>query len=294
MPQITSPLDVSHAQLFAAGGPLPAALQTHLSNHADYQDHSVLWVRASSQEPIILQCSKNEKLITVVEANVSAHLVELSTESTMHHMILQEHAQLNVASRALSGTVAHTLELHEAAHSTITVALLGETSHHLKAFIRGRNAVSDVNVLLRASDHQRCASRTENVFLEHSGGGQIFLRALGEHHAHLDVAGKITIGLQGGGTDTYLTQEVLLLDPTAKVNAIPGLEIATNDVRASHSASVSRLTPEDLFYLASRGLDEPEARQLFLIGFLGAVAERAGSANLTRMVMEWIMGEDDR
>ena len=66
----------------------------------------------------------------------------------------------------------------------------------------------------------------------------------------------IEIGPEGTGTDACLTQEVLMLDPTAKVDAIPALEIRTNDVKASHSASVSRVTEEDLFYFGSRGLDQ--------------------------------------
>jgi Fe-S cluster assembly protein SufB/Fe-S cluster assembly protein SufD len=65
-----------------------------------------------------------------------------------------------------------------------------------------------------------------------------------------------------------------MLDPTAKVDAIPGLEIKTNDVKASHSATVSRVTSEDLFYFAARGIEETIARQMYIEGFLVEVVDK--------------------
>ena len=94
------------------------------------------------------------------------------------------------------------------------------------------------------------------------------MKAVAEGKAQTKLDGKIEIGLKGGGTNTYLTQNVLMLDTTAKIDTIPSLEIKTNDVKASHSASVSRLTAEDLFTFAARGIDEAEARRMFIIGFL--------------------------
>jgi Fe-S cluster assembly scaffold protein SufB len=63
-----------------------------------------------------------------------------------------------------------------------------------------------------------------------------------------------------------------MLDPTAKVDAIPGLEIQTNDVKASHSASIARLSSEELFYFAARGIGDRDARRMYLTGFLGEFA----------------------
>jgi Fe-S cluster assembly scaffold protein SufB len=60
-----------------------------------------------------------------------------------------------------------------------------------------------------------------------------------------------------------------MLDASAKVDAIPALEIKTNDVKASHSASITKISPETLFYLQSRGIEEAAARSMFVEGFLG-------------------------
>ncbi len=77
-----------------------------------------------------------------------------------------------------------------------------------------------------------------------------------------------------------------MLDKTANVDAIPGLEIRTNDVKASHSATVSRVTEEDLFYFRSRGIDPVTARHMFVEGFLYDLAERIYNPDLRERVRE--------
>ena len=80
-----------------------------------------------------------------------------------------------------------------------------------------------------------------------------------------------------------------MLDDTAKVDAIPGLEIKTNDVKASHSATISKVTPEDLFYFASRGIAEKEARRMYVQGFLGDLTKRIEHTALRESVLEKII-----
>ena len=99
----------------------------------------------------------------------------------------------------------------------------------------------------------------------------------------------IEITEKGRGTNTYLTEDVLMLDSTAHVDAVPALEIRTNDVKASHSATVSRVTAENLFYLQSRGIPETKARQMFVEGFLGALTERIADSGIREKVAEAIL-----
>ena len=47
----------------------------------------------------------------------------------------------------------------------------------------------------------------------------------------------------------------------------PQLEIFNDDVKCSHGATVGQLEEEELFYLLTRGLPEPLARNLLTYGF---------------------------
>lgn len=138
----------------------------------------------------------------------------------------------------------------------------------------GDNATCGIDWMSFAVGKEKYDLVCRNVFDAANGGGEILMKGVAQDTAHVTCRGMIEIGLGGGGTNTYLTQDVLMLDASAKVDAVPGLEIRTNDVKASHSAVVSRVTPEDLFYFGSRGIAKQEARRLFIEGFLGQIAER--------------------
>jgi len=149
----------------------------------------------------------------------------------------------------------------------------GDIDHALRSTVAGEQARSDIVWTCRASGTQRRSLRAENVFQAAQGSGEMTLRGIAEERATLRVLGKVIVGEHGSRTNTFLTQDVLMLDPTAKVDAVPALEIKTNDVKASHSASVRRITPEDLFYFGARGIAQETARNMFIRGFLGMAAD---------------------
>lgn len=70
----------------------------------------------------------------------------------------------------------------------------------------------------------------------------------------------------------------LLLSKGAEFDSVPRLEIANDDIRCSHAASVARPDEEKLFYLMSRGLSREESVRAVVLGFLGledeALSER--------------------
>jgi Fe-S cluster assembly scaffold protein SufB len=101
-----------------------------------------------------------------------------------------------------------------------------------------------------------------------------------EDQASVVSRGVIEIASKGRGTETFLSDHVLLLDPKAQARAVPKLKIETNDVKASHSASVSRIHPEDLFYMMSRGISKEEAREMYVEGFLAELLEGISGSGL--------------
>jgi Fe-S cluster assembly protein SufD len=86
--------------------------------------------------------------------------------------------------------------------------------------------------------------------------------------------GNIIVDPGAQKTDAFQDSRNLLLSKRAHADAIPGLEIQANDVRCTHAAAVAQVDPEQLFYLRSHGLPEPDAKRLVIAGFLAALVER--------------------
>jgi FeS assembly protein SufD len=88
--------------------------------------------------------------------------------------------------------------------------------------------------------------------------------------------GMIKIGKDGKGTESYLAGHAILLERGAKSDSIPGLEIETNEVKATHSASVAQIDENQIYYLTTRGLSREGAKREIVNGFLEPLSRKMG------------------
>ena len=65
-----------------------------------------------------------------------------------------------------------------------------------------------------------------------------------------------------------------MLSDTAKFFSKPELEIYADDVKCSHGSSSGSIDKESVFYLRSRGINEQDAKQMMIKGFLVEVIEK--------------------
>jgi len=79
--------------------------------------------------------------------------------------------------------------------------------------------------------------------------------------------GTIRVDAEAQQTESSQLVRSLLLTKKSKVKAMPSLQIQADDVSCSHGAALTQLDKDELFYLASRGLDGRDARRLMLAGF---------------------------
>jgi Fe-S cluster assembly protein SufD len=75
-------------------------------------------------------------------------------------------------------------------------------------------------------------------------------------------------------TDGFQANRNLLLEPTARADSIPGLEIQANDLRCTHAATVGKIDDVEMFYLQSRGIPTLEATRLIVDGFFDPLMQR--------------------
>ncbi|HSA98857.1 MAG TPA: SufD family Fe-S cluster assembly protein [Candidatus Nitrosotenuis sp.] len=98
--------------------------------------------------------------------------------------------------------------------------------------------------------------------------GQVVQRSVLKNKSKSLFKGMIKILETATQSKSFLSGRSILLDKDAKSDAIPGLEILTNDVKATHSASVAQIDEEQIFYLGTRCLDRSDAEKIIVEGFL--------------------------
>ena len=109
--------------------------------------------------------------------------------------------------------------------------------------------------------------------------------------AHAVFNGKIMVRPGAQLTDSSQQSRNLLLSDKAHVDTKPQLEIFADDVKCAHGAAVGRLDPEQLFYLRSRGLPEPQARSLLTYAFAAEVLDRIPVPSLVESLEKTVLTE---
>jgi FeS assembly protein SufD len=110
----------------------------------------------------------------------------------------------------------------------------------------------------------------------HNSRGRVLVKSVMKDTSKSLFKGMIKIGKNAKAAESYLAGHAILLDKGAKSDAIPGLEIQTNEVRATHSASVAQLDESQLFYLMCRGLSREGAKREIVSGFLEPLSRKMG------------------
>jgi FeS assembly protein SufD len=96
----------------------------------------------------------------------------------------------------------------------------------------------------------------------------VVMRGVLKDKARAVFYGLVDIEKDAHDSDSFLSEHAMLLNPGARANAIPSLQIKNANVRAGHGATVGQIDEEQIFYLMSRGLTESEARKTIVEGFL--------------------------
>ncbi|WP_226023867.1 Fe-S cluster assembly protein SufB [Halomicrobium salinisoli] len=75
------------------------------------------------------------------------------------------------------------------------------------------------------------------------------------------------------GSSTSVECDALMFDRESTSDTMPYMEILEDEVDVAHEATVGKIGDEDVFYLQSRGLDDDDAKQLIVAGFIEPITD---------------------
>ncbi len=96
-----------------------------------------------------------------------------------------------------------------------------------------------------------------NTLADHVGlstNAETMVKGVLTDRSRVEFDGMIRIRPEAQQTASFLSAHGLLLSKKARGEFIPGLEIAANEVSASHGATSGQIDEEQLFYLMVRGI----------------------------------------
>lgn len=137
--------------------------------------------------------------------------------------------------------------------------------------------------LFFGNESQEFELNTNLIHSENKSKGNVIIKGILIDKAKCNSNGILKIKKEGQKTNTSLSEHILLLSKDAKAQAIPALEIEADDVLASHSASVTQIDGDQLFYLTTRGITENEAKQIIASGFLQNALDKINNEQIKKI-----------
>ncbi len=150
-------------------------------------------------------------------------------------------------------------------------------------FLNGQGATAQDTEVVFGNKNQSYDLASNLIHNAPSTIGRVLEKSVLKDTAKSLFKGMIRIEKDAHHAESYLSGHSILLDKGAKSDSIPGLEIFTNDVKATHSASVAQMDEEQIFYLATRCLSKSDAQKIIVEGFLEPLSRK-----MSYQVRAWI------
>jgi Fe-S cluster assembly protein SufD len=160
--------------------------------------------------------------------------------------------------------------------TTVAVALGGKLSRaDFGSQLQGPGADAKLYGLVFGEGDQRFTHHTRQEHQASRTTSDLLFKAALMDQSRSIFTGMIRIEKEATKSEAYMASKNILLSGQARANAIPMLEILTDDVKCGHGAAVGGLEEDQRFYLMSRGLDRFEAERAMVEGFFEDVLQRA-------------------
>ena len=233
---------------------------------------------STTHEPVVahprtlIVAGRNSRA-TVIESYVSLG-EQVYFNNAVTEVVVLENAQLNhyrlqeESERAYHIGTTHIHQERDSRYTSISIMLGAAISRHdLTVTLTDENIETTIDGLYVVAGTQHTDSHTVIDHQKpHCKSFQLYKGIL-DDRSRAVFNGKVFVRPGALLTDARQLNKNLLLSPEAHVDTKPELEIFADDVKCSHGATVGQLEPEELFYLASRGLSPEKARSLLTFGF---------------------------
>ncbi len=117
-----------------------------------------------------------------------------------------------------------------------------------------------------AGQHQDAGAKVVHCAPDTSS--RIISKSISKNGGRSSYRGLVKVESGAKRAKSSVVCDALILDSASRSDTYPYIEVDEQDVSIGHEASVSRIGEEQLFYLTSRGLSEPEASTMIVNGFI--------------------------
>ncbi len=138
----------------------------------------------------------------------------------------------------------------------------------IECILQEQGSAISVSLLTQVGGAAQQVITTKQIHRAPDTQSAMRIRSVVEDRSHHAYTALIRLEKESLRADATQENKILLLSPTAHATSEPTLEILHDNVQCGHGTAISSLDPEQLFYLAVRGLEPIQAQNVLVKAFL--------------------------
>lgn len=147
------------------------------------------------------------------------------------------------------------------------------TMKYPSVYLMGRKARGEVLSIAYAGAHQHQDAGGKAIHYASETTSQIISKSISKDGGRTSYRGLVEVFAGARDCKSKVVCDALILDPDSRSDTYPTMKIAEPKTQIEHEATVSKIGDEQLFYLASRGVNKETAQSMVVNGFIEPIVK---------------------
>jgi len=147
------------------------------------------------------------------------------------------------------------------------------TMKYPSIYLVGEGARGNVLSVAFATSGQHQDAGAKIIHKAKNTSSTITSKSISRGSGRTSYRGLLKVAKGATGVKASVKCDALMLDEESRSDTYPTMEIAEDRVTIAHEATVGKISDDQIFYLMSRGLPEPEAMAMIVQGFIAPFAK---------------------
>ena len=144
----------------------------------------------------------------------------------------------------------------------------GVTMKYPSCILAGDNSVGNSISIAYAKENQVLDAGAKMIHLGKNTKSNIVSKSIASNGGISNYRGTTRICKKALNSKATIKCDTILLDDISKSDTIPKNILENNSSTLEHEATISKVSAEKLFYLESKGLNEDQAKEMLVMGFI--------------------------
>lgn len=131
----------------------------------------------------------------------------------------------------------------------------------------GDNSIGEFYSVALTNHHQQADTGTKMIHIGKNTRSRIVSKGISAGHSNNSYRGLVRIAPTAVNARNHSQCDSMLIGSKSSANTHPYINVKNNTAQVEHEASTSKISEEQLFYLAQRGISAEEAIAIIINGF---------------------------